>query len=91
MITIGNPEKTYSVFKDQVSDDDDMKTLGVKYAQANDTQQKCILDQVAQVMYDYPKEYITQAQSFIKMYASLTSVFLEFRSLEKEMKKEDAN
>lgn len=91
MITIGNPEKSYKDFKDQVSDDDDMKTLGVKYAQATETQQKRILDQVAQVMFDYPIEYIKQAQLFIKMYASLASVFIEFRRIEKEMKLEDAN
>ena len=86
MITIGNPEKSYKDFKDQVSDDDNMKTLGVKYAQATKSQQKRILDQVAQVMFDYPIEYIKQAQLFIKMYASLASVFIEFRRIEKEMK-----
>ena len=91
MITIGNPKKSYNNFKDQVSDDANMKTLGVKYAQANEVQQKRILDQVAQVMYDYPIEYIKQAQLFIKLYASLANVFIEFRRIEKEMKEEATN
>ncbi len=86
MITIGDSKKSYSDFKDQLSDDPEMKTLGVQYAQADKVQQKLILDKVAEVMFDYPKEYIKQAQLFIKMYASLANVFLEFKRLEKEMK-----
>lgn len=77
MITIGNPKKSYSDFKEQLSDDQNMKTLAVQYAQTGKTQQKLILDKVAQVMYDYPKQYINQTQLFIKMYASLANVFLE--------------
>ena len=89
MITIGNPEKSYKDFKDQVSDDDDMKTLAIQYAQANEKQQKFILDKVAQVMFDYPIEYIKQAQLFIKLYASLASVFLKVKQLKKEIKSEE--
>ena len=88
MITIGDPKKSYSDFKEQISDDQNMKTLAVQYVQTGKTQQKFILNKIAQVMHDYPKEYINQAQLFIKMYASLANVFLVFRRLEKEMKKE---
>jgi len=43
-------------------------------------------------MFDYPIEYIKQAQLFIQMYASLANVFLEFKRLKKEMnQEEDAN
>lgn len=91
MITIGNPKKSYSDFKEQVSDDPDMKTLGIQYAQANEKQKKYILDKVAEVMFDYPIEYIKQAQLFIKMYASLASVFLKVKQLKKEIESEDAN
>ena len=91
MITIGNPEKTYNDFKDQVSDDDEMKTLAIQYAQANEVQQKYILDKVSEVMFDYPIEYIKQAQLFIQMYASLANVFLEFKRLKKEMNNEEAS
>ena len=89
MIIIGDPKKSYSNFKEQLSDDQNMKTLGVQYAQSNESQKNMILDKVAQVMNNYPKEHIKQAQLFIKMFASLANVFLEFRRLEQEMKNEE--
>ncbi len=89
MITIGDSKKSYSDFKEQLSDDPDMKTLGIQYAQASETQKNYILDKVSEVMFDYPIEYIKQAQLFIQMYASFANVFLEFKRLKKEMDHEE--